>query len=843
MVRLMSVLLASVWVLASVSCTNIADLKNFYNNYSPNKSTSSATIGRSVTMNINDDVKVNLDTDLKLKLKLDLKLKLKAPKREVVRRSPTDSSTLWSLVGMSPDGNRYASAFDSSGNASVTLPTNKVLSLYVEETYTGYTNAMLLSYPNGCVSFKNGPSASGTTDAISLGTPSVTTDGRCVAAVQPDSNISTSGNGQPDAAVYTNISSMDRYGSGVLDIFSVLDANQDGIPDAYEMGAGMLPKPAVNSSGNIGAFVSTNTNSPAVVLALTVDPNTEAYTNAPSWSNAQVNFALNTNFNALRTNYLSDWSNSVVAVAINSNFQTFVNTNLAANWSNAAAAVVATPAFTNLVPVSQVAAFTNLQNSVTNNSSWAAQSNITFAGVDPTLGTIGTTLQGYWYFDRAYGIIPGMSSSYTNVTFTIGSTNGANTILFNFSNNGTCIETILSGYEMINYTNASYTINTATKLLSLLVGSLALSNIDDNDMQSGYGPITFSYFMNGNDMELSNMIQNYGWIESNGINTNIFLYTTNCLTACYELAPTDSTILNGMTNGNGVTVTSTSSSAASSASSSSSNYISANIGTLAYVPAGSFQYDGSSVDVCTISSGYHMSIYDITRAQFVAVTGLADPSATAYSTGTNDPVQTVSWYHAMVFCNKLSMLEDYTPVYTINGFTDPTNWGTVPTSDNSTWDAVTANWSANGYRLPTEMEWMWASMGATSDSQPNDMAGGVNTNGYSKAFAGSTGVNVIGNYAWTYENDDSTTKPVGTKLPNELGLYDMSGNVFQWCWDWYAGYPTGAVTNYQGAASGEYRVNRGGSWDGVASYATSADRRGDNPYDRGSDFGFRVVRP
>jgi hypothetical protein len=508
MVRLMLVLLGALSVLASVSCTNIADLKSFYNNYNPNKSVSSTAVGRNVTLNINDDVKMNLDTDLQLKLKL----KLKAPKRQVVRRSPTDGSTVWSLVGMSPDGVRYASAFDSSGNASVTLPTNKMLSLYIEEVYTGYTNAMLLSYPDGVVSFKNGPSTSGTTDAIPLGTPTVTTDGRCVAAAQPDSNICTSGNGVADAAVYTNISSMDRYGTGVLDIFSVLDANQDGIPDAYEIGAGMLPKPAVNGNGNIGSFVSTNTNSPAVVLALTVDPNTEAYTNAPLWSNAQVNFALNTNFNNLRTNYLSDWSNSVVAVAINSNFQTFVGSNLAANWTNAAAAVVALPAFTSLVPTNQIAAFTNLQNLVTNNVSWAAQSNVTYT----SSGVLHSTNQVSVYLAlspiAATNLYNGV---YTNIPMIVGDLGGA---LVNGSVMATWDPTVAEGFmTYVSNVTLSQAIGAGSASCQLwkIVLSVPFTNNVDKIIQfkfvnttSGFGSSWANqagiYDINGNPMESMN---------------------------------------------------------------------------------------------------------------------------------------------------------------------------------------------------------------------------------------------------------------------------------------------------------------------------------------------------
>lgn len=283
---------------------------------------------------------------------------------------------------------------------------------------------------------------------------------------------------------------------------------------------------------------------------------------------------------------------------------------------------------------------------------------------------------------------------------------------------------------------------------------------------------------------------------------------------------------------------------------SSGDYTSANIGTLKYVPPGSFQRDATPDNISEISTGFRMSQYEITRAQFLAVMG-TDPSNTAYSTGTSDPVQMVNWYHAIAFCNKLSLLEGFTPVYSITGVNFSTlTFAEIPTSNDGTWSAATADWSANGYRLPTEMEWMWAAMGATSAlgySAPTYLTG------YAKPFAGSNatnaagdnGSNVIGDYAWTSENSSGsmTSQPVGTRQPNERGLNDMSGNVWEWCWDKWGDYPAGELTDYRGWASGTFRIARGGGWNASAAYATVANRGGDYTGNRYGYVGFRVVRP
>jgi sulfatase modifying factor 1 len=280
---------------------------------------------------------------------------------------------------------------------------------------------------------------------------------------------------------------------------------------------------------------------------------------------------------------------------------------------------------------------------------------------------------------------------------------------------------------------------------------------------------------------------------------------------------------------------------------STGDYTSANIGTLKYVPAGSFQRDGTPANISTVTTSFRMSQYEITQAQYVAVTTAANPSLFI---GETLPVEQVTWYDAVEFCNDLSTLEGFTPVNIITN--------RIPSDGNHpiTSATVTATWTNNGYRLPTEMEWMWAAMGATSGS---GWTSPTYLTGYGKLFAGSNatnaagnnGTNVIGDYAWYDVNSPTTTHPVGTAgttgHPNELGLYDMSGNVFEWVWDWHAAYPAGALASDtdagRGAASGTFRVMRGGTWSYNASYAAVASRVRYTPDIWSNAFGFRVVRP
>ncbi len=210
----------------------------------------------------------------------------------------------------------------------------------------------------------------------------------------------------------------------------------------------------------------------------------------------------------------------------------------------------------------------------------------------------------------------------------------------------------------------------------------------------------------------------------------------------------------------------------------------------------------------------------------------SQPSST-YGDGNNYPAYYVSWYDAITYCNKRSLAENLTPCYTVSGV-DFSSDVTVPSSIDNTWDAVTCNFSANGYRLPTEAEWEYLARG------------GNLTNSGQTLYSGS---NEIGDVAWYTVNAENVgrsspdygTHQIKTKNPNGKNLYDMSGNVWEWCWDWCGSIS--ASTDSAGASSdSSCRVYRGGSWSHGASICSVAYRNSYYPYDHRDTIGFRVVR-
>lgn len=202
--------------------------------------------------------------------------------------------------------------------------------------------------------------------------------------------------------------------------------------------------------------------------------------------------------------------------------------------------------------------------------------------------------------------------------------------------------------------------------------------------------------------------------------------------------------------------------------------------------------DEAPVHSVTISKDYYIGETEVTQALWEAVTGYSPTSdgrswSTEYGLGDNYPAYYISYEDVQSFITKLNSL------------------------------------TGENFRMPTEAEWEFAARG------------GNKSKGYT--YSGS---NTIGDVAW-YDDNSSMTHTVKTKAANELGIYDMSGNVWEWCSDWYGTYGSSAQTDPTGPTTGTYRVFRGGGWNFIATYCRCADRHFNTPSDRFDGLGVRLA--
>jgi len=225
-------------------------------------------------------------------------------------------------------------------------------------------------------------------------------------------------------------------------------------------------------------------------------------------------------------------------------------------------------------------------------------------------------------------------------------------------------------------------------------------------------------------------------------------------------------------------------------------------------------------------SGFYIGKYEVTQREWVDVMG-NNPSEFK---GDNLPVDSVSWYDCVEYCNKRSIKDGFKPYYNIDkNKKDLNNTNEI---DHIKW-TVTINVRANGYRLPTEAEWEYAAGGGQM-SRSYKYSGGDDVDEVAWYWRNSGNKYLTGSWFWSViEKNHGKTQPIGGKKPNELALYDMSGNVREWCWD---------LHESSGPDDPQGRVWKGGGWIGGDFCCETSFQGYLEASGKGPDQGFRVCR-